>query len=174
MRAGADAAGALSGEERQACREWLGSYLAWLLHSRRGNAERRRRNNHGTWYDVQVAGIATALGLDDMARQTLRESLERIETQFLVDGRQPEELRRTKSFDYSVYNLDAWLHLARLGQRHGVIVWDHRNGVGAGPEAGLRYLERHVDDWPHPQLNGVSSARPAGLRRGVALLRGVD
>ncbi len=142
----------LSADERHALREWFGRYLAWLRHSSAGQSEHARPNNHGTWHDVQVASLATALGMSELAEKTVRKSLQRIETQFLADGRQPEELRRTKSFDYSRYNLDAWLHLAALGKPFGIEVWHQRNARGASPSTGLSYLEANVAAWPHPQL----------------------
>ncbi|MBI5396646.1 MAG: alginate lyase family protein [Verrucomicrobia bacterium] len=160
-----DAGGAFTAGERYALRDWLGRYLAWLRHSGPGRSEHDRPNNHGTWHDVQVAALATSLGMTDLARQTVSESLRRIETQFLADGRQPHELRRTKSFEYSLYNLDAWLHLAELGRRFHIEVWNHRNAAGASPATGLRYLEANVNAWPYPQLSAPSRTSLEELAR---------
>lgn len=148
-----DAAGALNADDRRALREWLGRYMAWLRRSNPGHGEQRRPNNHGTWHDVQVAALATSLGLTNVARETLLNSRRRIETQFLADGRQPQELRRTKSFEYSLYNLEAWFHLAWLGRAHGIEIWNHRNASGGSPAKGLEYLEVHVARWPQPEAD---------------------
>jgi hypothetical protein len=136
-------------------RRWFGEYLAWLRHSRPGQAEAARLNNHGTWHDVQVAALATALGRTALAKETLTTSRARLSRQFLPDGRQPEELRRTKSFDYSAYNLEGWAHLEQLAAGHGITLWND------GPARGLRYLEQHLADWPHPD---TSPNRPASLK----------
>ncbi|MEM8737931.1 MAG: alginate lyase family protein [Planctomycetota bacterium] len=167
-----DQAGAWTPEDRSTFDGWVRSYMHWLLLSARGAAERKRVNNHGTYYDLQVAALAHYLGDVDTVAETLTRARGRLTRQIKADGKQPEELRRTKSFDYSVYNLYAWFDLARLADRHGVNLWD---SSGRDPhtaaESGLGRLRRALDylvdhtsepkDWPHAQLNSV---RPEQLR----------
>ena len=154
-----DSAGALSVEERRSLRVWFRSYLAWLQHSRPGRAEAARLNNHGTWYDVQVAALARSLGLDDLASQVIVDSRVRLDPQFRSDGSQPYELQRTKSFEYSLYNLEAWFCLAELGNHYNIDVWHRENSTGGSPARGMSYLQEHIDDWPHPQLAIPSRSR---------------
>ncbi len=42
--------------------EWLEQYLNWLITSDYGKDENDERNNHGTWFDVQTAGICLVPG----------------------------------------------------------------------------------------------------------------
>ena len=80
-----------------------------------GQMERDRLNNHGTWYDAQIAAYALFTGRDKVARRVLQEAAEkRIARQIEPDGRQPHELARTKSFSYSVMNLRGMFTLAAL------------------------------------------------------------
>jgi hypothetical protein len=110
------------------------------------------------------------MGMDDLAEGTLRRYRRRVEYRFLADWQQPEELRRSNSLNYSIYNLDAWLYLARLGQHHDIEIWTHRNSLGAGPEQALQCLEKHAPDWPHPQLAAPPQDGVARLHRRVDAL----
>ena len=141
-----DQRGVFTSVERESLREWFAEYLAWLVSSPSGVAESARSNNHGTWYDVQVTALATALGLRGLARSTLERAHSRLKGQFMEDGSQPEEIRRTKVFAYSLYNLEAWMHLERLASSHDISFWR------LGPESGLRYLEKGVKAWTHQDL----------------------
>src|SRR5262249_54283942 len=87
-------------------KRWFADYLKWLRASRGGKEEAAAANNHGSWYDVQVATFALFVGEKESARKLLEESkTKRIACQVEPDGRQPLELKRTKSFDYSLVNL---------------------------------------------------------------------
>lgn len=62
----------------------------------------RRKNNHGTWCDVQAVAISLFTDQPQPAKQILPEqTTQRINHQFETDGRQPLELERTLSWNYS-------------------------------------------------------------------------
>src|SRR5205823_6145667 len=86
--------------------QWFSAYLGWLRSSAIGKGERNAHNNHGTWYDAQVASLALFTGDSGLARSTLATAgTRRIASQVTADGRQPYELARTRSLAYSVMNL---------------------------------------------------------------------
>jgi hypothetical protein len=105
---------------------WMRAYLSWLIESPHGQEESKNGNNHETWYDVQVAGLALYTGQVDVARRTLEGSRGRIARQIEPDGRQPRELERTRSWDYSEFNIAAFMDLATLGKHAGVDLWNYR------------------------------------------------
>ena len=92
-----------------------------------GKEEFTRPNNHGTWYDVQVSSLAIAVGDIATAKRILKASADRILEHVDVEGRQPEELARTRTWDYSTMNLKSLMLLAMLGEKVGVDLWQIPN-----------------------------------------------
>jgi hypothetical protein len=139
---------------------WFGEYLTWLQTSRLGEKERRRPNNHGMWYDVQVVSYALFVGDEEAARQTLTDTTtRRILKQIRPDGRMPEELRRTKSFNYSCYNLDAMFALVSLGKKVGVDLWQFEGDAGQSIPHALEFLMAYLDQpeaWPYKQIYPIN------------------
>jgi hypothetical protein len=152
---------AWSDGDLRAMKLWFHQYLQWLQAHPYALAESLRSNNHGTWYDLQVATYATFVGHEDQARGVLTTStMSRICRQIMADGRQPEELNRTKSWDYSLYNLDALFALAALGQRLEVNVWGFVGPDGQSVPKALDYLAAYLDTakrWPHQQVYPFSA-----------------
>jgi hypothetical protein len=135
--------------------DWMRTYVGWLVDSSYGQDESRNGNNHETWYDVQVASLALYTGQQDLARRTLEHSLERIGKQFEPDGRQPRELERTRSWDYSAFNLTAFFHLATLGQRDGVDLWNYHTADGRSLRRALDFMVPYATGdrkWPEAQI----------------------
>ena len=167
-----DAAALLHGAEpwteqdERGLQQWFRDYLNWLETSKPGLLERATRNNHAVYYDVQTAAFALYTGDPDHARKILAElAVQRIDRQVKPDGSQPEELRRTKSFDYSVYNLQAMFALATMGRTLGVDLWGRRGPEGQGIPAALDYLLPYIDPakpWPMKQIKAIDP--PAALR----------
>lgn len=105
--------GALSPDEVKALEGWFSRYIDWMRTSPNGKAEAAARNNHGIWYDAQIARFALFARRDEIARQTVDAFVRaRIAPQVDPSGALPHELTRTRSFHYSIYTLDAAYHVA--------------------------------------------------------------
>lgn len=159
----ADAAGLLAGSkawsagDQKALDAWLSTFLDWLLTSPPGQEEHAAKNNHGSWYDVQTAKLALCLGRTNEARRIIEEAKQRrIALQIEPDGRQPLELERTASYNYSCFNLGALGELAVLGEHVGVDLWNFRTPDGRGIRAAIGFLLGYVGDtakpWPYTQI----------------------
>jgi len=159
-------------EDHDGIRKWLSAYLDWLVKSKNGKEEAQEKNNHGTWYDAQVAALAEFTGNKELLKLVLETAKSRrIASQIEPDGRQPHELARTRSLSYSTMNLRAFFELAVIGDRAGVDLWRFVTKDGRGIRKALDYLAPYVDPaakWPGPQINGDG----VGLRLEIgALLR---
>lgn len=62
------------------------------------------KNNHGTYYDLQVASISSFLGESTTLFETLARAQSRISQQFAPDGSQQVELKRRTSAHYCCFN----------------------------------------------------------------------
>jgi hypothetical protein len=146
--------------DQQGLRTWFSQYLDWLLSSENGRKEASARNNHGSWYDVQVAALALFAGNREIAGRAIEEAKKkRIGSQIEPDGRQPFELERTRSFSYCLFNLEALYDLAALGEKVGVDLWHFQASDGRSLRAALDFLAPYVDasrKWPYPQLHGIT------------------
>jgi hypothetical protein len=153
--------GALDLDSCTAFRNWLLSYADWLRESPAGHWARRAPNNHGTFYDVQTAAIASFLGDAGMLVAVLRRARTRLSLQFEADGSQPLELSRTRPLHYCHYNLAGWTALARLAEGVGDDLWNFRTPEGRGLELAIRWLlDRPApSDWPETKTYGFDVAR---------------
>ncbi|HEX9615079.1 MAG TPA: alginate lyase family protein [Bacteroidota bacterium] len=150
-------------QEQGRLREWFSDYYEWLRTSELGREEEKALNNHGTWYDVQAASIALYLGKRDDAMEILTRAKElRIGLQIAPDGSQPEELARTVSWDYSLFNLEALFLLASLGERVGVDLWNHESGDGRSLRKALDFLcavAEGEQEWDYKQIRAIKFDR---------------
>jgi hypothetical protein len=130
-----------SEKDQSEIKKWFSEFLTWLLESKNGKDEAKAKNNHGTWYDVQVSSIALFIGNNEIAKKIFNESLsKRIELQVEPDGKQPLELVRTTSLHYSMFNLDALFHLAKLAEQANVDLWHYKSKDGRCIKAAIDFL----------------------------------
>lgn len=138
-------------------KEWFTEYLQWLRTSEHGQKESQANNNHGSWYHAQAIRIALFLGQTELARALMEHVRdEMISSQIASDGTQPEELARTNTFHYSIFNLQALGTIARMGESLDYDLWHYRDEEGRGMQNAAEYLLPFVTgskEWPHQQIS---------------------
>jgi hypothetical protein len=174
-----DAAGLLAGTEswtaadERRLKDWFRDFLDWMRDSHRGDDERAADNNHGTWYDAQAAAYALFIGAPERARRILdRAKQKRFQDAIDEKGRLFHELDRTKSLDYSLFNLDALMHVALLGERADLHLWRAHFEGGRGLPRAVEWLAPYAagtKEWPHKQTSPVKAERIAILFRRAAV-----
>lgn len=108
---------ALTNPELQALRQWFADYADWLDTSSLGRDEAAAKNNHGLFFDVQLAAYWLFVGETEKARKLVFEAqTRRFAAQIDNQGRMPLELARTRPFHYQTFTLEAATRLARYGQ----------------------------------------------------------
>jgi hypothetical protein len=136
---------------------WFTDFLHWLQTSKNGTDEAKATNNHGSFFDYQLAALALYTGQRDLARTIVRQAEQsRLDVQLAADGTQPLELVRTRSWHYSIFNLMALTRLAQIGRHVGVDVWHYRNANGATLFDAVDYLipaaTQGQTAWAYPEL----------------------
>ena len=153
--AGSDA---WSAADQRGMEQWVGDFLHWMRTSSKGKDEDTAKNNHGTWYDLQVTDYALFLGNRQLAVDTLeRVKSRRIALQIEPDGREPLELARTNAWGYSIGNLDGLMQLADMGRAVGIDLWNYKTSDGRSIRAALDFLLQYAQgkkQWDYQQIGG--------------------
>ena len=134
---------------------WFSRYLLWLTTHPYGVAEMNALNNHSTCWFIQVAAFAHFTG----DRELLTFCRERYKTVLLprqmgADGSFPLEIRRTKPYGYSLFNLDAMVMLCQILSVPGDDLWHFQADSGKSIERGIDFLYPYIADkgkWPYKQ-----------------------
>ncbi|CAH0528814.1 alginate lyase family protein [Vibrio hippocampi] len=141
---------------------WFSDFNEWLLTSNHGFEEDNWHNNHGTWYDAQVAAFAIFVGDNDIAKKRLRiTQMRRIGSQFDMNGRQHGELERTRPWHYSNFNLEAYNHLGHFGDKLGVDVWQYEIDKHS-LKKGYKYIAEYANkpnEWEYKELKGFDGSK---------------
>ena len=174
-----DAVGLLEGSkpwtrsDQTSLQDWFTAYLNWLLESPEGKTEAKAQNNHGTWYDVQLASFALFVGRDELAQKVLTDfSSKRIGRQIEPDGLQPHELDRTQAWSYAIFNLEALFSAAAIAHKQGIDLWNYESPDKRSIRKALDWLVPFATgekQWPYRQISGVQPEKLAPLLRHAAL-----
>lgn len=151
---------AFGAEDEAGLRAWFVAYLDWLKTHENARGESEAKNNHGTFFDVQVVHVALFAGDRAFATSVVESAIEkRILAHIREDGSQPEELARTRTLHYSLFSLEAMFQLARLAEHVGVDLW---HAGDSRIRAGLDYVAPYADPerpWPHPTIREAERVR---------------
>ncbi len=144
----------LSLPEREAVRGWFARYLEWMTTHRYGLDEREARNNHGSCWTLQVAAFARVTS-DQRLLGYCRDRFKavHIPNQLAPNGSFPEELRRTKPYGYSLFNLEALAGLAWLLSTPQDDLWRFELPDGRGMGRAMAFMVPFIRDkkaWPRP------------------------
>jgi len=133
-------------------RNWFAQYLVWLNGSKNGLEEKAAKNNHGTCWAMQVACFARFThntALTDTCISRFKNIF--LPNQMAADGSLPLELKRTKPFGYSIFNLDALATLCQILSTPQDNLWEYNTPDGRSIKKGIVYLHPYLADknkWP--------------------------
>jgi hypothetical protein len=144
----------LSPADLDGVKKWFAAYVEWMNTHPYGIAERDAKNNHGTCWATQVAAFCRLTGNADLTAYCRN----RFKTVFIPnqeaqDGSFPEELRRTKPYGYSLFNLDAMAILVQTLTTKEDNLWTWQLPDGRGMAKAVAYMYPYILDkkkWPLP------------------------
>lgn len=142
----------LKAADREGVRKWFADYLAWMTTHPYGVEEREAKNNHGTCWALQVAAFArVARNQEQLAYVRDRFKGVLLPNQMAADGSFPQELRRTKPYGYSLFNLEAFAGLAQLLSTPKDDLWSFTLPDGRGMRRAMAFMVPYIRDkksWP--------------------------
>ncbi len=94
---------------------WFGQFLNWMFTHPYGIDEMNAKNNHGTCWVMMASAFADLTGDSaklEFCRTRFKEVL--LPNQMAADGSFPLEIKRTKPYGYSLFNLDAMSTICKI------------------------------------------------------------
>jgi hypothetical protein len=144
----------LTPAELDGLKKWFTQYLEWLTTSKNGQDERDAKNNHGTWWVAQVAEFAKFTSDTkqmDYCRDRFKTVL--VPHQVADDGSLPEELRRTKPYNYCLFNLAGYATICQALSDSGDDLFTFSMPEGRGFGKAMAFMFPYIENkssWPHP------------------------
>lgn len=133
-------------------KKWFSQFLLWLTTHPYGKDEMNARNNHGTCWVMQAAVFAKFTGnktIMQFCSNRFKDVL--LPEQMAADGSFPLELKRTKPYGYSIFNLDAMATICQVLSTSDDNLWNYHTPDGKSIHLGIAYLYPFVADkktWP--------------------------
>ena len=143
---------ALSKAELEAIKLWFSNYLNWITTHEYGIAERDNGNNHSVCWTMQVAAFADLIKdtkTMDFCRNFYKTSL--LPNQMDKDGSFPLELKRTKPYGYSLFNLDAMTSICQILSTKQDNLFTYTTLDGKNLELGIKFMIPYIENkslWP--------------------------
>jgi hypothetical protein len=167
---------ALPPEVLAGLKEWFGSLVQWMASSSNGRKEAAARNNHSVAYYLQMAVFSEFAG-DEVHLEECRHQFKTVlvPDQMALDGSFPQELRRTKPYGYSIFQLDNMAALCQLLSRPDDNLWTFRLPDGRGIQKAVEFMYpflKNKSKWPlKPDVqawDGWPARQPSLLFAGLA------
>ncbi|WP_211999782.1 alginate lyase family protein [Chitinophaga sp. HK235] len=146
-------AGMIPPADLAALKGWFADYLQWMTTHPYGKDEMNAKNNHGTCWVMQVAAFAQFTGNQEWTDFCInRYKTVLLPSQMAEDGSFPQELRRTKPYGYSLFNLDAMSTICQLLSDKDHDLWRYTADQQRNMGKGLTFMYPYVKDkstWPN-------------------------
>jgi Alginate lyase len=133
---------------------WFSSYLEWVTTHPYGIEERDAKNNHGTCWVMQVATFAKLTDnktLLDYCKNRFKTVL--LPNQLAENGSFPLELKRTKPYGYSIFNLDAMTTVCHILSDEKEDLWDFKLPDGRTLKTAVEFMHPFIENkekWTYP------------------------
>jgi hypothetical protein len=133
-------------------KKWFEQMLQWLTTHQYGKDEMNAINNHGTCWVMQTAVFAK-FTRNKTIMQFCSDRFKNVllPNQMAADGSFPLELKRTKSYGYSIFNLDAMATICQVLSSADDNLWNYQTADGKSIKKGIEYLYPFIADktkWP--------------------------
>ena len=144
--------GGIPAEESTKIKNWFSQFLTWMTTHEYGIKEMNAENNHGTCWAATAASMAVLVDNEEIIRLcTDRFKNILLPNQMELDGSLPRELKRTKPYGYSLFNIDAFCNVAQILSTPENNLWEFETPDGKSLKKGMEYIYPYIVDktsWP--------------------------
>lgn len=155
---------------------WFRDYAEWMTTSSNGQQEAAAGNNHAVAFFLQIAVFAEFTGDEAKLAECRRRFKEIfVAKQMAPDGSFPAELKRTKPYAYSIFQLDNMAALCQVLSTDKDNLWAFSLPDGRGIHKAMQFLYPYLADkskWPRqPDVqawDGWPARQPSLLFAGLA------
>lgn len=138
---------AIPEKEAAKIKAWFSDFLNWMTTHSYGIDEMNAKNNHGTCWAVTAAAMANLVDNNEVKQLCI----DRFKNVFLPaqmagDGSFPLELKRTKPYGYSLFNIDAMCNLARILSTPEENLFEFRTSDGKSLKKGMEFIFPFIAD----------------------------
>lgn len=138
--------------EAEKIKSWFSSFLSWMTTHSYGIDEMNAKNNHGTCWVATASAIAVLVG-DETVKKMCLERFKKVllPSQMAEDGSFPLEIKRTKPFGYSLFNIDAFCNVAQILSTKDDNLFSYTTTDGKSLKKGMEYIFPFISDktkWP--------------------------
>ena len=120
--------------------DWIKNLFDWLLNSEFGIREGNSKNNHGTFYELQIIKLAMYLNNNDIVIDYFEKVKNRINWQINKNGSQPLEMERVSSHMYTIFNLSALVEIALIAKQYDIDLWTFKTKNSGSIEDAVDFL----------------------------------
>lgn len=144
--------GCMAAGESEKIKSWFGDFLHWMTTHPYGIDEMNAKNNHGTCW-VATAAIMAVLTGDQTVVVLCRNRFKKVllPGQMAADGSFPLELKRTKPYAYSLFNMDAFCTIAQILSTQEDNLWEYCTPDGRSLKKGMDFIYPYIavkERWP--------------------------
>ncbi|MBC7846023.1 MAG: alginate lyase family protein [Flavobacterium sp.] len=136
---------ALSKADLTTIKLWFSDYLKWLSTHEYGITERDNGNNHSVCWTMQVAAFADLTNdkaTMEFCRNIYKNTL--LPNQMAENGSFPLELKRTKPYGYSLFNLDAMASICQILSTKEDNLFTFTTKEGLNLNLGLQFMKPFI------------------------------
>ncbi len=147
-----ESSNAMTAQIKSGLTDWFSQYLTWLFSSPNGIAEKNTTNNHCICFYMQSAAFALFTHEESILRLCRQEFKTSLLGQMNPDGSFPQELARTKPYNYSIFAADNLVSLCHMLSTPEDDLWEYETEKGQGIRQAVRFLTPYLLDkssWPY-------------------------
>jgi hypothetical protein len=138
---------AMPAKSLNAFKNWFEKYLQWITTYPAGIQEMNAQNNHATCWAMQVAVFAKFAGnniLMELCKSRFKNIF--LPNQMDANGSFPLELKRTKPYGYSLFNLDAMATICQTLSTKEDDLWNYTLADGRTMKKAVAFMYPFIQD----------------------------